>query len=129
MRAVDILAKKRDGAALSAAEIKWIVDEFTRGSVPDYQMSAFLMAVYLKGMTRQETVDLTLAMADSGEKLDLSDISGVVGVDAARGRVTLLAGTRLSALPRLLAPHGLRAAPVAPDRTARRHRKTLPSPR
>jgi len=75
MRAVDILAKKRDGETLSAAEIKWIVDEFTRGSVPDYQMSALLMAIYLKGMTRQETVDLTLAMADSGEKLDLSDIS------------------------------------------------------
>src|SRR5664279_219324 len=75
MRAVDILSKKRDGAALTGDEIKWIVDGFTRGDVPDYQMSAFLMAVYLKGMTPQETVDLTLAMADSGEKLDLSDIS------------------------------------------------------
>ncbi len=75
MRALDILAKKRDGETLTSAEIRWIVDGYTRGDVPDYQMSAFLMAVYLRGMTRQETVDLTLAMADSGEKLDLSDIS------------------------------------------------------
>lgn len=75
MRAVDILAKKRDGGTLTSTEIRWIVDGFTHGDVPDYQMSAFLMAVYLRGMTRQETVDLTLAMADSGEKLDLSDIS------------------------------------------------------
>ncbi|MFN8448882.1 MAG: thymidine phosphorylase [Anaerolineae bacterium] len=75
MRAVDILARKRDGETLSTEEIRWIVEGYTRGDVPDYQMSAFLMAVYLRGMTRQETVDLTLAMADSGEKLDLSDIS------------------------------------------------------
>ncbi len=75
MRAVDILAKKRDGAALTSAEIQWLVAGFTRGDVPDYQMSAFLMAVYLQGMTSQETVDLTLAMADSGAKLDLSDIA------------------------------------------------------
>ncbi|MBI1259824.1 MAG: thymidine phosphorylase [Chloroflexi bacterium] len=75
MRAVDILAKKRDGETLTTAEINWFIDGFTQGGIPDYQMSAFLMAVYLKGMTRQETVDLTLAMADSGEKLDLSDIS------------------------------------------------------
>jgi pyrimidine-nucleoside phosphorylase len=75
MRAVDILAKKRDGETLSGDEIRWLVDGFTRGDVPDYQMSAFLMAVYLRGMTRQETVDLTLAMAASGETLDLSDIS------------------------------------------------------
>lgn len=75
MRAVDIIARKRDGETLNGDEIRWIVDGFTHGDVPDYQMSAFMMAVYLRGMTRQETVDLTLAMADSGEKLDLSDIS------------------------------------------------------
>ncbi len=75
MRAVELLAKKRDGEALTSSEIKWLVDAYTRGDVPDYQMAAFLMAVYLKGMSRRETVDLTLAMADSGEKLDLSDIS------------------------------------------------------
>ncbi len=75
MRAVELIAKKRDGEALSSAEIHWLISAFTRGDVADYQMAAFLMAVYLKGMTRQETVDLTLAMAESGEKLDLSEIS------------------------------------------------------
>src|SRR5215216_3914069 len=75
MRAVDILARKRDGEALTRAEIDWIVLGYAKGDVPDYQMAAFLMAVYLRGMTRQETVDLTLAMAASGETLDLSDIS------------------------------------------------------
>lgn len=75
MRALDILEHKRDGAELSREEIEWIVGGFTRGEVPDYQMSAFLMAVYLRGMSRRETVDLTLAMANSGETLDLSDIS------------------------------------------------------
>ena len=49
MRAVDILAKKRDGETLTSAEIRWIVEAFTRGDVPDYQMAAFLMAVYLQG--------------------------------------------------------------------------------
>lgn len=75
MRAVDILAKKRDGEALSREEIDWIIAGFTRGDIPDYQMAAFLMAVYLRGMSRSETVDLTLAMAYSGETLNLSDIS------------------------------------------------------
>ena len=75
MRAVDILAKKRDGEALSREEIGWMIAGFTSGDVPDYQMAAFLMAVYLRGMSRQEIVDLTLAMAYSGETLDLSDIS------------------------------------------------------
>lgn len=75
MRAVDILAKKRDGEALSHGEIEWFITGFTLGDIPDYQMAAFLMAVYLRGMSRSETVDLTLAMAYSGETLDLSDIS------------------------------------------------------
>lgn len=75
MRAVDILAKKRDGDALSREEIEWFITGFTLGDIPDYQMTAFLMAVYLRGMSRSETVDLTLAMAYSGETLDLSDIS------------------------------------------------------
>ncbi|MCC6802488.1 MAG: pyrimidine-nucleoside phosphorylase, partial [Anaerolineae bacterium] len=75
MRAVDILARKRDGEALSREEIEWFVLGYAKGTLPDYQMAAFLMAVYLRGMTRQETVDLTLAMAASGETLDLSDIN------------------------------------------------------
>ena len=76
MRAVDIIAKKRDGEALTTEEIKWFIDAYTAGEIPDYQASAWLMAVYLRGMTRRETVDLTLAMAHSGEVLDLSDVVG-----------------------------------------------------
>lgn len=75
MRAVDIIEKKRDGLELSGDEIRYFIDGFTRGDLPDYQAAAFLMAVFLRGMTRSETVDLTLAMAHSGEMLDLSDIT------------------------------------------------------
>lgn len=75
MRAVDIITHKRDGAALSAEEIRWFIDAYTRGDLPDYQAAALLMAVVLRGMTPQETVELTLAMAESGQQLDLSDIT------------------------------------------------------
>ncbi len=75
MRAIDIIAHKRDGLPLSKAEIDWFISAYTRGDLPDYQVSALLMAIYLRGMNRQEIVDLTLAMVDSGERLDLSDIS------------------------------------------------------
>ena len=74
MRPVDLIAKKRDGQALSTDEIQFLVDGFTRGDIPDYQVSAWLMAVYLRGMSSDETVALTLAMARSGNILDLSDI-------------------------------------------------------
>ncbi|MCB9451921.1 MAG: thymidine phosphorylase [Anaerolineaceae bacterium] len=74
MRAVDVIARKRDGLALSKDEIEWFIAAYTQGDVPDYQASAFLMAVFLRGMTREETVNLTLAMAHSGDILDLSDI-------------------------------------------------------
>jgi pyrimidine-nucleoside phosphorylase len=76
MRAVDILAKKRDGFALSREEIDWFIASYTRGELPDYQAAAFLMAVFLRGMSREETVNLTLAMAHSGDVLDLSDLIG-----------------------------------------------------
>jgi pyrimidine-nucleoside phosphorylase len=75
MRAVDIIASKRDGHELSREEITYFVDAYTREDFPDYQAAAFLMAVYLRGMSRRETVDLTLAMAYSGETLDLSSIT------------------------------------------------------
>ncbi len=74
MRAVDIIAKKRDGLALTKDEIVWFIDSYTRSDLPDYQASALLMAIYLKGMTREETVNLTVAMAYSGDVLDLSDL-------------------------------------------------------
>jgi pyrimidine-nucleoside phosphorylase len=72
MRAVDVIARKRDGAALTTEEIQWFVEAYTHDRIPDYQAAAWLMAVYLRGMERRETVDLTLAMAESGDILDLS---------------------------------------------------------
>lgn len=77
MRAVDMIAKKRDGGELSREEIAFFVRGLTDGTVPDYQGSAWLMAVYLRGLTARETLDLTLAMRDSGRTLDLSDLPGV----------------------------------------------------
>ena len=74
MRAVDIIIKKREKGELSGDELKFFVEGFTRGEIPDYQVSAWAMAVLLNGMTARETVDLTLAMAHSGEILDLSDV-------------------------------------------------------
>jgi pyrimidine-nucleoside phosphorylase len=78
MRAVEIIEKKRDGDELRSEEIRFFVEGFTRGEIPDYQAAAFLMAVYFRGMTPRETADLTLAMADSGRVLDLHDIAPVV---------------------------------------------------
>ena len=75
MRAVDIIAKKRDGHALTTDEINFFVQGFTRGEIPDYQVAAWAMAVYLRGMNADETTALTLAMAHSGEVLDLSSIA------------------------------------------------------
>lgn len=77
MRMYDLIMKKRDGGRHTDEEIKFIVDSFTKGEIPDYQMSAWLMAVYFNGMDREETVSLTLAMADSGDRLDLSAIDGI----------------------------------------------------
>ena len=78
MRAVNIIAKKRDGQALTREEITFFIDGFTRGDIPDYQAAAWLMAVVWRGMTDRETTDLTLIMAHSGDMLDLSDIGPVI---------------------------------------------------
>jgi pyrimidine-nucleoside phosphorylase len=78
MRAVDVIRRKRDGEELTKEEIEFLVLGFTRGEIPDYQMSSWLMAVMWRGMSAQETVDLTLAMAHSGDVLDLSDVAPLV---------------------------------------------------
>ena len=73
MRMVEIIEAKRDGKQLTTEEIEWFVRAYTAGNVPDYQAAALLMAIYFQGMDRRETVDLTLAMARSGDQLDLHD--------------------------------------------------------
>lgn len=77
MRMLDLIAKKRDGGSLSAEEIHFLVKGYVDGTIPDYQMSAFLMAVYFQGMTEEETVAMTLETAHSGEMADLSAIEGI----------------------------------------------------
>ncbi|MGQ9714745.1 MAG: pyrimidine-nucleoside phosphorylase, partial [Anaerolineae bacterium] len=87
MRAVDLIAKKRDGLPLSQEEIEFFVQGFTRGEIPDYQAAAWLMAVYLRGMDEAETAALTLAMARSGATLDLRDVAPLVADKHSSGGV------------------------------------------
>ena len=77
MRTYDLIMKKRDGHEMTPEEIRYLVDGFVDGTVPDYQMSAFLMAVFYKGMTDLEILELTTAMAESGDMVDLSPIDGI----------------------------------------------------
>ncbi|WP_156317871.1 pyrimidine-nucleoside phosphorylase [Bacillus sp. CHD6a] len=77
MRMVDLIQKKRDGKELSTEEIQFIVTGFTDGSIPDYQMSAFSMAIFFQGMSDQERANLTMAMVHSGDTIDLSAIEGI----------------------------------------------------
>jgi pyrimidine-nucleoside phosphorylase len=77
MRMVDLIHKKRSGSVLSQEEIDFIIQGYTQGAIPDYQMSALLMAVYFRGMTSEEISHLTMSMANSGERIDLSEIQGV----------------------------------------------------
>jgi pyrimidine-nucleoside phosphorylase len=87
MRAVDIIARKRDGLALSADEIEFFIQRFTQGTIPDYQAAAWLMAVALRGMDRQETTALTMAIVHSGEQLHLQDIAPFVADKHSTGGV------------------------------------------
>ncbi len=78
MRMVELIEKKRDGGALSTAEIRFFIEGYTVGAVPDYQAAALLMAIILRGMSDAEARDLTLAMAHSGEMLELKDVAPIV---------------------------------------------------
>lgn len=77
MRMYDLILKKKQGKELNTEEINWMIKEFTEGRIPDYQMSAMTMAICFQGMDKRETFDLTMAMRDSGDVLDLSHIDGI----------------------------------------------------
>ncbi|WP_201713380.1 pyrimidine-nucleoside phosphorylase [Rossellomorea arthrocnemi] len=77
MRMVDLIEKKREGKELSTEEIKFIVEGYTDGSIPDYQVSALTMAIFFKDMSDRERADLTMAMVESGDQIDLSAIEGI----------------------------------------------------
>ena len=78
MNILGIIEKKRDNRELSKEEIEFFIKGYTEGTIADYQASALVMAIYLNGMTKQETTDLTLAMANSGEILDLSKLNKTI---------------------------------------------------
>ena len=77
MRMVDIIEKKRDGHELTTAEINFFIEGYTKGEIPDYQASALAMAIFFQDMTDRERADLTRAMVESGDTIDLSAIDGV----------------------------------------------------
>lgn len=77
MRMYDLIMKKRNGGTLSRDEIFFMIEGYTKGNIPDYQMSAMMMAIYFNGMNEKETAALTMAMAESGDQLDLSGIQGI----------------------------------------------------
>ncbi|MDE4542591.1 pyrimidine-nucleoside phosphorylase [Thermoanaerobacterium sp. R66] len=77
MRMYDLIMKKRDGGTFTKDEIDFIISSYTKDYIPDYQMSALLMAIYFNGMTNEETANMTMAMAHSGDVLDLSEIKGI----------------------------------------------------
>ena len=93
MNILDIIAKKRDKKELNKEEIEYFITNYTNGEIPDYQAAALVMAIYLNGMTMEETTNLTLAMAHSGDILDLSDLGTVVDKHSTGGvgdKITLI---------------------------------------
>ncbi len=87
MRMYDIILKKREGLNLSREEIRFFIDNYVKGNIPDYQASAFLMAAFIKGLNDSEMTELTIAMADSGEKINLSGVNGVIADKHSTGGV------------------------------------------
>lgn len=101
MTLYELILKKRNGKILTKEEIEFIVKEYTKGNIPDYQMSALLMAIYFKKMTAKEATDLAMTMAHSGDMLDLSEINGITVDKHSTGgvgdKVTLVLAPMLSA--------------------------------
>ena len=101
MRMYDIISRKRDGAELSREEISYFIKNYTKGEIPDYQASALLMAIYLKGMTDNEIVALTVEMEHSGDTVDLSSLENTVDKHSTGGvgdKATLIVAPIAAAL-------------------------------
>ena len=102
MNIVQIIEKKRDKGALSKEEIEYFIKNYTSGEITDYQASALVMAMYINGMNNEETTNLSIAMANSGEMLDLSDVSDIIVDKHSSGgigdKVTLIAMPLASSL-------------------------------
>jgi len=77
VRMVDLIEKKQENQTLTTAEVRWMIEEYTKDEIPDYQMSAMLMAIYFNGMTDDELREMTMAMVESGDQIDLSAIAGL----------------------------------------------------
>ena len=93
MSILDIISKKRDREELTKEEIEHFINEYTKGNITDYQAAALVMAIYINGMNEREITDLTLAMANSGDVLDLSELGKVVDKHSTGGvgdKITLI---------------------------------------
>lgn len=110
MRTAELIQKKRDGGRLSCEELEFLVSGYVRGEIPDYQMAAWAMAVFFQGMDAEETADLTLIMANSGDTLDLSAIKGFKADKHSTGGV---ADTTTLVLAPLVASTGVRVAKMS----------------
>ena len=106
----ELIEKKCAGGELSESEIQWIIRGYTAGDIPDYQMSAMMMAIFFRGMTREETLYLTMSMMHSGDVIDLSAVNGVTADKHSTGGV----GDKTSlALCPMLAAEGIKMAKLS----------------